>query len=141
MTYVVLAAVVTVAAGAWLVALRRRLIVVTVRGVSMEPTYHSGDRLLVRRSPLERVRAGQVVVVQGGPGTPGDPTAGRLVKRAVAVPGDPVPSQIPVPGPVVPAGNLLVLGDNPARSNDSRQLGYLPADALIGIVLRPIGQR
>ncbi|WP_181772412.1 S26 family signal peptidase [Amycolatopsis pittospori] len=133
--------VVIVAAVVWLVTLRRRLIVVTVHGVSMEPTYVAGDRLLVRRSRLERVRAGQVVVVQGGPGKPGDPTAGRLVKRAVAVPGDPVPSQIPVPGDVVPAGNLLVLGDNPARSNDSRRLGYIPADALIGVVLRPIGQR
>ncbi len=142
MTYVVLAAaVVVVAVVGWLVTLRRRLIEVTVRGVSMEPTYFSGDRLLVRRSRLERVRTGQVVVVQGGPGKPGDPTAGRLVKRAVAVPGDPVPSQIPVPGTVVPAGNLLVLGDNPARSNDSRRLGYIPEDALIGVVLRPIGQR
>lgn len=138
--YVVLA-VVVVAVVVWLVMLRRRLIVVTVHGVSMEPTYFSGDRLLVRRSPLKRVRTGQIVVVQGGPGTPGDPTAGRLVKRAVAVPGDPVPSQISVPDPVVPEGSLLVLGDNPARSNDSRRLGYIPADALIGVVLRPIGQR
>ncbi len=140
--YVLLAmAAVIVAAVAGIVLLRRRLIVVTVHGVSMEPTYVAGDRLLVRRSRLARVRTGQVVVVQGGPGAPGDPTAGRLVKRAVAVPGDPVPSQIPVPGDVVPAGNLLVLGDNPARSNDSRRLGYIPADALIGVVLRPIGQR
>ncbi|MEV6912665.1 S26 family signal peptidase [Amycolatopsis sp. NPDC051071] len=134
-------AMVIVVAVAWLLMLRRRLIVVTVHGVSMEPTYVAGDRLLVRRSRLERVRTGQVVVVQGGPGKPGDPTAGRLVKRAVAVPGDPIPSQIPVPGDVVPEGNLLVLGDNPARSNDSRRLGYIPADALIGVVLRPIGQR
>lgn len=141
MMYVVLAAVVVIAAVAWLVTLRRRLIVVTVRGVSMEPTYTSGDRLLVRRARLDRVRTGQVVVVQGGAGTPGDPTAGRLVKRAVAVPGDPVPPHIPVPGTVVPDGNLLVLGDNPARSNDSRRLGYIPEDALIGVVLRPIGQR
>nr|WP_281401045.1 S26 family signal peptidase [Amycolatopsis umgeniensis] len=126
---------------AWLVTLRRRLIVVTVYGVSMEPTYVAGDRLLVRRSRLARVRAGQIVVVQGGPPKPGDPTAGRLVKRAVAVPGDPVPPHIPVADPVVPPGNLLVLGDNPARSNDSRRLGYIPADALIGVVLRPIGQR
>jgi len=137
--YVVLAVVVL--GLAWLLTLRRRLLVVTVHGVSMEPTYVAGDRLLVRRSRLERVRTGQIVVVQGGPGKPGDPTAGRLVKRAVAVPGDPVPPHIPVADPVVPPGNLLVLGDNPARSNDSRRLGYIPADALIGVVLRPIGQR
>ncbi|MFC0104775.1 S26 family signal peptidase [Kibdelosporangium aridum] len=125
---------------AWAVVQRRRLLVVTVHGVSMEPTYRSGDRLLVRRSRLERVRTGQVVVVQVEK-APGDPTGGRLVKRAAAVPGDPVPAHIPVADSVVPQGRLLVLGDNPARSNDSRRLGYIPAEALIGVVLRPMGER
>jgi signal peptidase I len=129
---------VIVALAGWVVVLRRRLLVVTVLGVSMEPTYRSGDRLLVRRSRLKAIRTGQIVVVQL---TPGDSTAGRLVKRAVAVPGDPVPPQIPISDQVVPEGRLLVLGDNPARSNDSRRLGYIPADALIGVVLRPISQR
>jgi signal peptidase I len=141
MTWVVLALVaVVVGFGGWGLVQRRRLIVVTVRGVSMEPTYSSGDRLLVRRAGLERVRAGQVVVVQVG-GVPDDPTGGRMVKRAVAVPGDPVPPQIPLADSVVPGGWLLVLGDNPARSNDSRRLGYIPADALIGVVVRPIAVR
>lgn len=139
MIWVALALVSAVAG--WLLVLRSRLLVVTVHGVSMEPTYHSGDRLLVRRARLDRVRAGQVVVVQVEASSPDDPTGGRLVKRAVAVPGDPVPPQIPVPGPRVPVDSLLVLGDNLARSNDSRRLGYLPADALIGVVLRPIGSR
>jgi signal peptidase I len=126
---------------ALLLVQRRRFLVVTVRGVSMEPTYFSGDRLLVRRSRLGRVRAGQVVVVQISGAAADDPTGGRMVKRAVAVPGDPVPARIPVSDPVVPSGRLLVLGDNPLRSNDSRRLGYLSADSLIGVVLRPIGQR
>lgn len=134
-------AVVVAALVAWVLVLRSRLLVVTVHGVSMEPTYRSGDRLLVRRARLDRVRAGQVVVVQVDSATPDDPTGGRLVKRAVAVPGDPVPPRIPVPGPRVPVDRLLVLGDNLARSNDSRRLGYLSADALIGVVLRPIGRR
>jgi signal peptidase I len=126
---------------AWLLVLRSRLLVVTVHGVSMEPTYRSGDRLLVRKAGLDRVRTGQVVVVQVDSTSPDDPTGGRMVKRAVGVPGDPVPPEIPVPGPRVPVDSLLVLGDNLARSNDSRRLGYLPAKALIGVVLRPIGQR
>jgi signal peptidase I len=134
-------AVVVLGLVAWVLVLRSRLLVVTVHGVSMEPTYRSGDRLLVRRARLNRVRPGQVVVVQVDGAMPDDPTGGRMVKRAVAVPGDPVPPQIPVPGPRVPVDSLLVLGDNLARSNDSRRLGYLSADALIGIVLRPIGQR
>jgi signal peptidase I len=141
MTWVVLAVIVVVGGlVGWGLVQRRRLLVVTVRGVSMEPTYTSGDRLLVRRSGLDRVRAGEVVVVQVG-SAPGDPTGGRMVKRAVAVPGDPVPPQIPLADPVVPAGRLLVLGDNPARSNDSRRLGYIPADSLIGVVVRPIAVR
>jgi signal peptidase I len=138
--WVVLAtAMVVVALAMWVVVLRRRLLVVTVRGVSMEPTYRSGDRLLVRRLRLNQVRTGQVVVVRVPGAGPDDPTASRVVKRAV-VPGDPVPPDIPVPEPFVPEGRLLILGDNLARSNDSRRLGYLPADALIGVVLRPIGQ-
>jgi signal peptidase I len=137
--WVALAVIVAVAG--WVVVLRRRLLVVTVLGVSMEPTYRSGDRLLVRRSRLKAIRTGQIVVVQLSGATPGDSTAGRLVKRAVAVPGDPVPPQIPIADQIVPEGRLLVLGDNPARSNDSRRLGYIPADALIGVVLRPISQR
>ncbi|WP_188135513.1 S26 family signal peptidase [Lentzea indica] len=137
----VVPAVVALVLVSWVLVLRSRLLVVTVHGVSMEPTYRSGDRLLVRRARLDRVRAGQVVVVRVDAATPDDPTGGRMVKRAVAVPGDPVPPRIPVPGPRVPPDSLLVLGDNLARSNDSRRLGYLPADALIGVVLRPIGQR
>lgn len=133
-------AMVVVALVTWVVVLRGRLLVVTVRGVSMEPTYRSGDRLLVRRLRLNQVRTGQVVVVRVPGAGPDDPTDGRMVKRAVAVPGDPVPPDIPVPEPIVPEGRLLILGDNLARSNDSRRLGYLPADALIGVVLRPIGQ-
>lgn len=139
MIWVLLAAVV-VAAGGFLLVLRSRLLVVTVHGVSMEPTYSAGDRLLVRRSRLARVRAGQVVVVRVAGAAPGDPTGGRMVKRAVALPGDPVPPRIPVSDAVVPVGRLVVLGDNLARSNDSRRLGYIPADALIGVVLRPMGQ-
>jgi signal peptidase I len=143
MIWVALAAVfvaLAVLAG-WVVVLRRRLLVVTVIGVSMEPTYSSGDRLLVRRSRLKGIRTGQIVVVQVSGAATGDTTAGRLVKRAVAVPGDPVPPQIPISDQVVPEDRLLVLGDNPAHSDDSRRLGYIPADALIGVVLRPIGQR
>lgn len=139
MIWVLLAAVV-VAAGGFLLVLRSRLLVVTVHGVSMEPTYSAGDRLLVRRSRLARVRAGQVVVVRVAGAAPGDPTGGRMVKRVVALPGDPVPPRIPVSDAVVPVGRLVVLGDNLARSNDSRRLGYIPADALIGVVLRPMGQ-
>jgi signal peptidase I len=45
-------------------AIRRRFVVVTVAGRSMLPTYRDGDRVLVRRTRMEGLRAGQVVVVE-----------------------------------------------------------------------------
>lgn len=38
----------------------------------------------------------------------------------------------------VPAGKLVVLGDNPESSMDSRSLGYVPGDRLLGVVTRPL---
>ncbi len=59
-----------------------------------------------------------------------------------AIPGDPRPLVLPTDGPaggqVVPAGRLVVLGDNLARSLDSRQIGYIPAERVLGVVQRPV---
>ena len=113
--------------------LRSRLLVVTVHGVSMAPTYRSGDRLLVWRARLPRVRRNAVVVVTQA-GRPDQLT----VKRAVAVPGDPVPEGMPQPEAVVPPGHLIVVGDNAAHSYDSRRTGYYTAGSLVGVVLRSL---
>lgn len=109
---------------AWFV--RRRLLVVTVRGPSMRPTFTPGDRLLLNRAGT--VAAGSVVVLRLG--------EELIVKRVAAVAGEPVPAGIPVPDRIVPPGRLVVLGDNPARSHDSRTLGYLPVTALVGVLRR-----
>jgi type IV secretory pathway protease TraF len=45
------------------------------------------------------------------------------------------------PAGTVPPGKLVVLGDNVARRFDSRQIGYVPADRLLGVVLRPLARR
>ena len=124
-------------AGWWL---RRRYLTVTVDGPSMLPAYRPGERLLVRRATSgAALRPGQVVVVGGQPGW--------VVKRVAAVPGDPVPGDV---APAlrgdqstrVPAGRLVLLGDNPGQSYDSRQLGYFRTDRLLGVVLRrmPLGR-
>ncbi|PWK48420.1 S26 family signal peptidase [Actinoplanes xinjiangensis] len=120
-----------------IVRLRRRWLLVTVEGVSMEPTYRPGDRLLARRVALAGVRRGAVVVVAAPPGAaPTDPPF--MVKRAAALPGDPVPAGIPVPDAAVPPGRLVVLGDNADRSADSRTMGYLLAADVVGVIIRRI---
>ena len=115
--------------------LRRRLLLVTVEGRSMTPTYAPGDRLLVRRVAFSAVRRGDAVVLRSpGPEFPGDPR--YLVKRAAALPGDPVPAGVPADDPVVPDGRLAVLGDNVNGSADSRHMGLLPSASVVGVVLR-----
>ena len=118
---------------------RRRLVVVTVEGPSMEPALRDGDRVLVRRVPLPKVRTGQMMVARR-PSLPGRPEdAGPLlIKRVVAVGGDPVPAEVraAIGDDRVPHGCLVVLGDNRARSADSRHWGYITAEHLLGVVLR-----
>jgi signal peptidase I len=139
-------------AGAW--TLRRRISIVTVSGLSMLPTYVAGDRLLVRRASIDRLQVGQVVVFEqpdasGGWAAPArSPGAGRgwMIKRVAALPGDRWPAiSWPLEQPSgghdrgrVPADRLVVTGDNPAVSYDSRKFGYVPADRLFGVVVRQL---
>lgn len=158
----VVAGVAAVAGGGLL--LRRRYVAVSVSGPSMEPTLRHGDRVIVRRLRLDRVRAGQIVVFRQPPpwrgvdgwadgrrlpetgfwttGTPRAVRHGRwTIKRAVAVPGDPLPPELAEHaarlGPTVPAGSLAVLGDNRARSVDSRRFGFVLADEILGVLTHP----
>ncbi|MFE9934155.1 S26 family signal peptidase [Streptomyces sp. NPDC005533] len=117
----------------------RRLVLVTVRGRSMEPTHHERDRVLVVRGT--KACRGRVVVV-ADPRTEG----AHLIKRVLAVPGDPVPRDLVpalagVPERYVPPGWLVLVGDNPGHSLDSRQLGYFPASAVLGRLLRDLWRR
>jgi nickel-type superoxide dismutase maturation protease len=86
---------------------------VVVEGRSMEPTLAPGDRVLVVRArglhPLD------VVAVRD----PRDPKR-VLVKRIGAVLED----------------EVVVRGDNPAASTDSRSFGPVPKSAVIGRVVR-----
>ena len=127
-----------------LVARSRRFMVVTVAGPSMAPTLRDGDRVLVRRCAVDSVRRGDIVVLLGPriPGrgvAPADFMAGAtneertlLIKRAVAVPGDPLPGD----SVVVSAGEIVVTGDNADMSYDSRQAGPLDAREVRGVVVR-----
>jgi signal peptidase I len=149
-----LAALGSVLAGALaFTLLRRHGALVTVNGDSMWPAFNPGDRVLVRRTGADRLRPGKVVVIEQ-PGDDGQwplftrgPIDSRrwIIKRVAAVPGDPRPdAYLPAtPEPVeahVPAGKLVLLGDNPDWSNDSRQMGYFPAERLLGVVVTRIAR-
>jgi len=92
---------------AW--ALKRRTRV-RVRGTSMSPTLADGDEVLIAR--VRTARPGDLVCVR-------HPFRSdlQLIKRLTSV-----------------DGGLTVAGDNPDASSDSRTLGVLPADHLVGRV-------
>ncbi|HEV2374733.1 MAG TPA: S26 family signal peptidase [Streptosporangiaceae bacterium] len=131
------------------VLVRRRFTLVTVRGDSMLPVLADGDRVLVRRARLDQVRRRQVVVVQTPDQDFNWPPPGQagarlwMIKRAAALPGEPLPAAFrPRPAGLgdglVPAGKLVVLGDNASASFDSREMGYVPGERLLGTVVRRV---
>jgi nickel-type superoxide dismutase maturation protease len=102
-------------AGAALALARPRRVV--VEGASMEPTLAEGDRLLVVRR--RRLSPGDIVALR-------DPRDGRrlLVKRVTSVMG----------------GDVMVHGDNPTASTDSRAFGPVSRRAVVGRVVRRYGR-
>ncbi len=153
MTPVLLVLLASALGGGVVTAARRILHVVEVHGESMEPGLRPGDRVLVRRlrpgrsarsarsaRRVRRVRRGDIVVISRvgpGEGVALDGGTNLVIKRAAAVAGDPIPPGFEALGEVrVPPGRLLVLGDNPSRSTDSRQWGLLPESRITGVVLR-----
>lgn len=123
-----------------------------VRGHSMEPSLHDGDRLVVDRvsySVLD-VHRGDVVVLR----YPRNPAI-DFVKRVVGLPGDRIamrdgtllvngevqqqrwdciPDHEDLPELVVPEGSFFVLGDNRPISCDSREFGLVAQELLKGRV-------
>lgn len=146
----VAAAVLLAACVAGIMLARQWFALITVAGVSMEPTLRPGDQVLVRRHAAKALRVGAIVVFRepGGQHRPGTPASGLAsqpwaIKRIAAMPGQVVPSSVrPAVGgtEVVPAGMLVVLGDGP-RSGDSRQWGFIPADQTLGLMVRNLTTR
>ncbi|MCM3746031.1 signal peptidase I [Paenibacillus pasadenensis] len=138
-----------------------------VDGPSMQPNFHTGERLIVNKILYEfrKPKPGEVVVFHV-------PQEGRdFIKRVIAVPGDTVrvegddvyvndkkqdepylkqaiadaqargelwnqngpnfPNEF-VPEGKVPEGTFLAMGDNRSNSEDSRRIGFIPYDQLIG---------
>ncbi|WP_433202206.1 S26 family signal peptidase [Dactylosporangium sp. CS-047395] len=125
-----------------LVWARRNLVLVRVDGPSMLPTLADGAQILARRTT--RAATGRLVLLapaaEAGAVQQGDPGRLWFVKRLVATAGEPVPAKLTgfaaLAGHVtVPPGCLVVTGDNPAESYDSRQEGPIPASRLRAVVL------
>ncbi|WP_052173587.1 S26 family signal peptidase [Embleya scabrispora] len=138
-----IAVTVAVAAGLGTAALiRRRYVIVSVQGHSMTPTLTDGERVIVRRTPLRAIGVGRLVVAR----PPDDGRWSRLalpawlIKRAAAVPGDAIPrSGAPALRDLsddrVPEHRIVLFGDNPAQSLDSRYCGYFRDDQILGVVV------
>ena len=134
-------------AAAGVLWIQRSFVAVTVKGLSMSPTFETGDRVLVRRG-TRGLRKGRVVVVVRpdietgwgrNPLGDRDVDANRwYIKRAVALSGDRWPENLEKDG-VVPAGHVLVIGDH-FRSVDSKQHGPCPTHQVLGVVVRRLAR-
>ncbi len=122
---------------------------IRVDGMSMEPTLHSGEFVIVNRIAYRfgQPAIGDVIVFL----FPRDPTQ-EYIKRVIGLPGDEVVisnSQVQVNGQAltepyiaappkyesqwtVPEGSLFVLGDNRNNSSDSHTWGPVPLENVIG---------
>lgn len=122
-----------------------------VRGASMHPTLHDGERIFIEPfTPwLGALSRGDIVVL-----APPASNAERYVKRIIGLPGDVVREEScglfvndrcvagarPEKRPsicIVPEGHYFVLGDNTTHSFDSRMFGPVAASRLQG---RVVGQ-
>lgn len=127
------------------------LLVVQVRGPSMEPVLPAGQRVLCRRNRRGFTPTAGRLVVAVAPRLLGDrwcwPTSRRrptrtklMIKRVAAGAGVPVPATVsgaaglPAGAPV-PPGFVVLLGDNAACSTDSREFGLVPVGHVVGPVV------
>jgi signal peptidase I len=125
-----------------------------VDGMSMEPTLHNGEYILVNKAAylFQPPHRGDVIVFE----YPLDPQV-DYIKRIIAIPGDTISivnTKVTVDGVtlnepyvnpndnfnpfdsivnrVVPPGDYFVMGDNRGNSSDSRQWGFVPQQNIIG---------
>jgi signal peptidase I len=133
------------AASFFYVMLGRGMRFYAVSSISMEPTFHDGDRIVA--FPAEHYQRGDLVVLR-------DPVDnhGHIVKRVIALPGDtveviggalrlngvyvsepyrPEPIDYVLPPYVVPEETVFVLGDNANWSVDSHNWAAAFKDAQV----------
>jgi signal peptidase I len=96
----------------------------------MEPTVRQGDCVLADKTAYRRMapRKGDVVVFTGP-----DDRSKKFIKRIEALPGEAFTAADGTKT-AVPHGYVYVLGDNRAKSIDSRQFGFIPLSDIVGKV-------
>ena len=112
---------------------------VQVKGESMEPTFLSGQRLLITRAywMVGGIKKNDIIVMK-------KPDTGEtIIKRVYAMPGETVDFfNVPENWSLakgeykVPSDSFFVLGDNRPVSEDSRFFGPVRADLVTGKVIR-----
>jgi signal peptidase I len=125
-----------------------------VDGMSMEPTLHDGEFILVNKAAylFNPPQRGDVIVFEYPRDTQVD-----YIKRIIAIPGDTISvvgTKVTVDGVTlnepyvnqadnsnpfgniinrhVPPGDYFVMGDNRGNSSDSRDWGFVPRQDIIG---------
>jgi len=131
-------------------ALRVTIDTVIVLGISMEPNFHTGQRVLVSKVTylMHEPERGDVIVFK-----PSNGVEGEFIKRIIALPGDTVevkdgavhingtrlkepyiksPPSYHLSEKEIPVNNYFVLGDNRNRSDDSHNGWVVPRQNIIG---------
>lgn len=132
---------------------------IEVKGASMEPTLHSQERMFVNK--ISEPKRFDIVVFHANEnedfikrviGLPGDrveykddvlyingkpfeePYLNESKKNIThgQLTGSFTLSETPVGSDVVPEGHVFVLGDNRRKSRDSRHIGAVPIDSIVG---------